>query len=209
MSYSQKNADAFGTITEALNKQTVDQLKQLLPHLSTSQRPTRKAEIIALIEQHLQGKKLQSLWQQLDSLQQAAVAEVVHSLDSQFDAGRFQAKYGALPNFGSRSSYYGTQQTTSLLGLFLYGYVMPLDLKQRLQKLVPPPISMKLKSSKDIPPTIEQRWQEFNYDTRKRIQRVQQIPLEQGLRERSAPQELLAVLRLIDAGKVSVSEKTR
>ncbi len=120
MSYSQKNTDAFGTITEALNKQTVDQLKQLLPHLSTSQRPTRKAEIIALIEQHLQGKFLQSLWQQLDSLQQAAVAEVVHSMDSQFDASRFQAKYGALPNFGSRSSYYGTQKTTSPLGLFLY-----------------------------------------------------------------------------------------
>ena len=208
MSYSQKNTDTLATITEALSQQTVDRLKQLLPHLSTSEKPTRKAEIIALIEQHLQGKKLQSLWQQLDSLQQAAVAEVVHSKDSQFDAGRFQAKYGALPNFGSRSSY-GTQQTTSPLGLFLYGYVMPLELKQRLQKLVPPPISMKLKSSKDIPPTIEQRWQEFNYDTRKRIQRVQQIPLEQGLRERSAPQELLAVLRLIDAGKVAVSQKTR
>jgi hypothetical protein len=37
-----------------------------------SQKTRLGVEIIALIEQHLQGQKLQSLWQQLDSLQQAA-----------------------------------------------------------------------------------------------------------------------------------------
>ena len=98
---------------------------------------------------------------------------------------------------------------TSTLGLFLYGDVMPEELKQRLKRFVPPPVEVKLKSSSEIPSTIEQRWQEFNYDTRKRIQRVQEITLEQGLRERGATQELLAVLRLIDLGKVSVSDKTR
>lgn len=208
MSYLSKNTDIFATISEALNKQTVEQLKQILPHLSAKERPTRKAEIIALIEQHLQGEKLQSLWRKLDSLQQAAVAEVVHSQGCKFEAGRFQAKYGELPNFGVRSSY-GTQQSTSALGLFFYGKLMPLELKQRLLELVPPPVLMKLKSNQEIGAAIEQHWQEFNYETRQRIERVRSIPLEQGLRERSATQELLAVLRLIDLGKVSVSDKTR
>jgi hypothetical protein len=203
MPYYQQNCDTFATIAEAMNKQTVDQLKQLLLHLPTTERPTRKAELVALIQQYLQGQELKALWKQLDPLQQAAIAEVVHSIDNQFEAVRFQAKYGQLPDFGSRDRY-GTQKKYSKLGLFFYGYgyVMPEELKQRLRDFVLPPIEVKLKSILEIPPTIEQNWQQFN-------QQVEEIPLEVGLRERSAPQELLAVLRLIEAGKVSVSDKTR
>ena len=208
MSY-QNNFNTFATIDEALNKETVDRLKKLLPHLSTSQKPTRKAEIIALIKKHLEGNKLEVLWKKLDSLQQAAVAEIVHSPDSHFDVNRFRAKYGDLPDFGPGYVAYSFPGTISPLGLFLYSLVIPLDLKESLQWFVPLPHVKELKSSSEIPSTIQQDWTEFDYETRKEIEHTQTIPLEQGLRERSAFQELLVVLRLIDVGKVTVSEKTR
>jgi hypothetical protein len=203
-----KDSTIIATVAEALNQQTVDQLKKLLPHLPTTERPTRKAELVALVEQYLQGDRLRALWKQLDHLQQAAIAEVVYSVDSQFEAERFQAKYGQLPDFGSMSRY-GTLEKPSRLRLFFFGYVMPEELKRRLNDFVPPPVGVKLNSATEIPQTIEQRWQEFNYDTRKYIHHVAEIPLEQGLRERTAHQELLAILRLIDGGKISVSDKTR
>ncbi|MDJ1184154.1 hypothetical protein [Roseofilum casamattae] len=209
MSYYQNHYISFATIKEALNKYTVDQLKLLLPNLSTDKKPTRKAEIIALIEEHSHGQKLRFLWDKLDSLQQAAVAEVAHSPDSHFEHSRFRAKYGQSPDFGTRHPQYGTLKTISTLGLFIYTSGMPLELKETLRRFVPPPAAMVLQSYSELPLIIEQRWQQFNYETCERTQHKKEIPLEEGLRERSAPQELLAVLRLIDLGKVSVSEKTR
>jgi len=209
MPYYQNYDTSFATINQALNKYTVDQLKLLLPNLPTDKKPTRKAEIIALIEEHLHGQKLRFLWDKLDSLQRSAVAEVAHSPDSHFDENRFRAKYGQSPDFGSRHPQYNTQKTISTLGLFIYTSGMPLELKENLRRFVPPPASMVLKSYSEIPSTLEQRWQRFDYEAGKYIKQTKIISLEQGLRERSAPQELLAVLRLIDMGKVSVSEKTR
>ena len=209
MSYYQNYDTSFATINEALSKYTVDQLKLLIANLSTDKKPTRKGDLIALIAEHLHGQNMRFLWDKLDSLQQAAVAEVVHSPDSHFYENRFRAKYGQSPNFGTRHSHYNALKTISTLGLFIYHSGMPLELKERLQSFVPPPTAMVLKSYAELPLTIEQHWEEFNYETRQRIDRKKEIPLEPGLRERSAFQELLAVLRLIDLGKVSVSEKTR
>ena len=211
MSYYKINYTNFVTIDATLENETVERLKKLLPHLSTSEKPTLKSDLIALIKQHLQGNTLRTLWEKLDSLQQAAVAEIVHSpdTDSHFDANRFRAKYGESPDFGSGySGYYGpNKETISPLGLFIYGYVIPLELKERLQSFVPLPTVMRLKLYSELPSTIEQHWKEFDYDVRKHITHTQTLPLEQALREKSAVQELLAVLRLIDIGKVSVKEK--
>ncbi|MBW4621863.1 MAG: helicase-associated domain-containing protein [Cyanosarcina radialis HA8281-LM2] len=200
--------ETVATIAEGLNQQSVDRLKKLLPHLPTKEKPTRKAEIIELIERYLQGRELKALWEKLDSLQQAAVAEAVHSPNTRFDAARFQAKYGELPDWGT-SDRYGISQTPSRLVLFFCGSIMPEELKQRLKAFVPPPVEAKLSTSEEIPQTIEQRWREFDYEARKVYYRVEEVPLDRRLREQTASQELLAMLRLIDAGKVSVSEQTR
>ena len=209
MSYYQNDCTNFATIDEALQNEKVHKLKKLLPHLSSRKNPTSKTEIIALIEEHLEGNKLRSLWKKLDSLQQAAVAEIVHSPDSEFDVFRFRAKYGQLPDFGSGYFRRSDKGTISALGLFLYSLVIPLELKKRLQCFVPRPTVKNIKLSSELPSTIEQHWKEFDEDAAKDIEYTKTIPLEQGLRERSAFQELLVVLRLIDVGKVTVSEKTR
>lgn len=198
----------IATVAEALNQQTVDYLRRLLPHLPTTERPTRKAELVALIQPYLQGKELKAQWEKLDPLQQTAVSEVVYSLDSHFDAAQFQAKYGQLPNWGAVNAY-GTLQNPSRLGLFFFDYLMPEELKERLSAFVPPPAQAKLKTENEIPKTIQQEQPVIDYNSRTFKTQVVDVSVEPRLMERAAQQDLLAVLRLIDTGKVSVSDKTR
>jgi hypothetical protein len=103
-----------------------DDLKRLAKHIN-QKIPTRKADIAAVIKRHLDGERLISVWQDLDDLQRAAVAEVVHSSSSHFLADRFAAKYGRSPDWGSTDKY-GYRLSPSPLGFFLSGGVMPDDL---------------------------------------------------------------------------------
>ncbi len=63
--------------------------------------PTRKAALAQVIICRLEGERIRTVWQSLDEIQRAAVAEVVHSRSTQFLADRFRAKYGRDPNWGS------------------------------------------------------------------------------------------------------------
>jgi hypothetical protein len=67
--------------------------------------PTRKADLAQVIIRHLEGERIRSVWQCLDEIQRAAVAEVVHSRSPQFFSDRFRAKYGQVPNWGSAAAY--------------------------------------------------------------------------------------------------------
>jgi len=80
------------------------------------------------------GENLRTVWNKLDQSQQSAIAEVVHSSESQFDRTRF-AKYNSLPNFGFSGSY-GRNNNPSLESIF-YSDIMPVDLKERLKAFVP------------------------------------------------------------------------
>jgi hypothetical protein len=110
-----KAPDTIATVTDALNTQTVDLLKKLIALLPIGKAPTRKADLVSLITNHLQGDHLHQLWSQLDQWQQAAVAEVVHAPRSRFESGQFVAKYGQEPNWGTgRPGYtYGGSQTSA------------------------------------------------------------------------------------------------
>lgn len=57
--YSQP--EQIPTLNEALNIQTVDQLKALARLLPNGTVPTRKAELVNYVRQRLQGKSLQTL----------------------------------------------------------------------------------------------------------------------------------------------------
>jgi len=97
--------------------------------------------------EYLEGDRLRTVWQCLDDLQKAAVAEVVHSSETTFPAERFHAKYGRLPDIGSVSRWPRHQHPTALR-FFLYaseqgGGVMPGDLEERLEAFAPPPVADK------------------------------------------------------------------
>jgi len=175
--------------------------------------PTRKAELADLIAKHLEGDRLRTVWQSLDELQKAAVAEVVHSQDTQFPADRFHAKYGRAPSWGSLDTYRRDECPTALR-FFFYGgegggAIMPDDLKERLEAFVPPPASVTVESLAQLPAVYERPWERWNPTTKKKEHGTESIPLTVRESERAAQRELFSVLRLVDAGKIAVSDKTR
>jgi len=182
------------TLEAALSERmNADALKKLAA-LTHEKLPTRKADLAAVIIRHLGGERLRTIWQCLDDLQRAAVAEVVHSDSSRFVADRFRAKYGRDPFWGSLDRYRQNERPSPLC-FFFYDGVMPDDLKERLKAIVPPPVAAKIKTLDQLPATHEKG--------------TEVVPIAVRETERAALQELLSVLRLVDAGRVAVSDKTR
>jgi hypothetical protein len=202
-----QNDVKYNTLSEALERNTVDELKKFIKLLPTLERPTRKAEIIALVARHMEGDSLCALWEQLDELQKAAVAEATHSTDGRFYHDRFRAKYGKDPVWGTGGRY-AFERTPSLLGLFIYGSFMPDDLRSRLRAFVPPPMKTALKTEDDVPAVVPFSWEDYDYKTRTSRTVVEEVPVVRREMERAALHDLHAVHRLISTGKVAVSDKT-
>ena len=201
------------TLAVALSAHMNAEALKKLASLTSGPVPTRKAELADLIATHLEGNGLRTAWQSLDELQKAAVAEVVHSPDTQFPADRFQAKYGRAPSWGSLDPYRRDERPTALRFFFYGGAggggVMPDDLKERLTAFVPPPASATVKSLEQLPAVYERPYDRWNPTTRKKEHGTESMPLTVRESERAAQRELLSVLRLVDAGKVAVSDTTR
>ena len=221
---------------EALDLLTIDQLKPLVALLPTQERPTRKGDLVELVEQHLAGKRLRALWEQLDNIQKLAVAETIYADESVFDPARFRARYGELPVFGTEKERWGDRENPSLLRLFLYrahrysngALVVPEDLKQRLLTFVPKPAAPSLQSTAEVPEHFELTEQAYEWQAgdegltlimgkrayqmprqQPKVKTVtHQLPLVRRDTERAAQQDLHTMLRLIDQGRVAVSEKT-
>lgn len=194
------------TVREALDRMTVSDLKSLLDLLPVSQRPARKAELIAAIEAHLDGENLRVLWERLDKTQRLAVAETLYSPRGLFEAGRFRAKYGALPIFRTRENPRSYHETLSPLGLFLYrdgrygagDFSIPVDLADRLRPFVPKPAKALLPCLDELPDCFE--W--IEKATPRQISFVRRDTAREAL------VEVGVLLRLVDLGKIAVSDKT-
>jgi hypothetical protein len=232
----QKETPAIPTAHEALDVLTIEQLKPLVAMLPTQERPTRKGELVTLIEQYLSGNRLRALWEQLDKTQQLAVAETIHYEHGVFNAHRFRAKYGALPVFGTKKEGWGYGEIPSVLRFFMYRAsrysdgtsVVPVDLQQQLRSYVPKPSGPALTSTDELPEQFElvekeYEWQEGDQGItivmgKKVLQMprqqpktktiTHQLPLTRRDTERAAQQDLQTMLRLIDKGRIAVSEKT-
>ncbi len=204
----------ISTLAVALsNYMTVPELKALA-RLTKSTPPGPKPDLAKHILEYLEGDWLRMVWQSLDDLQKAAVAEVVHSTDTVFPADRFRAKYGRLPSFGTARREPTQHEGPTPLRFFFYGRtqqggVMPDDLKERLGAFVPPPLEAEVESAEQLATVYDRPFEEWNPQTKQREHKTEPIPLSVRETERSARRELLSVLRLVDAGKVAVSDKTQ
>jgi hypothetical protein len=203
------------SLRTALDGRNVDELKKfvaLLPNIAT--KPTRKGEIIGVLERFLLGGGAVQLWGQLEQLEQSAVAEAVHSEEGAFDTGAFKAKYGTLPVFEIEDKNRWSRNPTAL-SLFIYRNPhgppsIPPDLRETLRAFVPKPAAAKLNSLEQIPETPVRQWTSSYFDEKQRSRVYEQHDAPQIVRltEQAAFQDLRIVLRSIDQEKISVSPKT-
>jgi hypothetical protein len=200
--------EGIPTLELGLESMNADELRKLAA-LTGQKVPSRKGDIAALIVQYLAGERLRTVWEGLDELQRAAVAEAVHSPSSRFYAGQFRAKYGRDPDWGPPSQY-SYDRKPSRLCFFLYrNSVLPADLKARLLKFVPAPSQPAIATLDPLPLTYPRPFARWNEKQRTHEKGTEDVPLTVHQTERAAQRELISVLRLVDAGKVSVSDKTR
>ena len=183
-------------LKDVLARHTMDQLKSLmrcLPDLSPS---GKKDDLVSKIQQGLSGAGLHALWSRLDDPQRLAVAETLYSADGQFHPDRFRAKYGRLPDFsvsekGSRHAYYRQPAPLALLLYYHEGYYsLPAELREQLQAFVSEPAPVQLHTSETLP--------EKHGESLLLVRHT----------EREAVVDLSILLRLVDQGKVQVSDKT-
>jgi len=194
----------WSTVEEALASLTVSELKKLAVLVSATA-PNRKPRLVALLVEQLEGERLLALWGRLGELERAAIGEVVHGSERRFNAERFRAKYGQDPDWGARDNW-GCRVTASPLSLFIYQGVVPDDLLERVEPLVVRPAEASIDSVRELPAAIERLVEHYHY---KHESGTETVPLVVDERERAAHEELATVLRLIDAGWVAVSDRTR
>jgi hypothetical protein len=199
--------DRIPTVLDALNQQTVEQLKALANLLAAGSIPSRKAELVSYVLQRMQGESLQRLWEQCDHTQQAVISEVVHSADDRYQQARFVSKYGKEPLWSTGESY-SYNYKPSILGLFFYSFTIPQDLKAQLKTFVPPPEPTRIQSVESLPDTLSRTEKEYGYSNRKRESRPVELPLHIRETESLARRDLQTILRLVDLGKVTISDKT-
>ncbi len=187
------------TLSQALARKTVDELKALATLLPQVARAGRKDELVAAILSHLGGEELRTLWDRLGEMQRLAVAQSLYTPDGLFDSQRFRARYGALPSFtvaadDKKRSFGSRNEPPTLLGLFLHKddlqRSLPLELCERLRRFVPEPPAASLLVVEALPDSARDE------------------PLTVRCTEREAIVDLPALLRLADQGKLRVSDKT-
>ena len=216
MAYASDSPQSIPTLADALQSQTVDYLKKLADLVSEEKnKPARKPDLIQFILRRVHGEPgrlrqvesdpLQGFWRRLDPLQQAAIAETVHGSQPWFDDERFAAKYGQSPNWGEGRFY---KSNPSLLGVFFYDGVMPDDLRRRFKSFVPKPEPVRLSPQDEPPAERAMTYEEWDPATRQSKKYRRMIPIARRLTERAAIHDLKAILRLIDTGKLAVSDKT-
>ena len=188
---------------ESLQSLTVDLLKQRLKLLDTSERPTRKADIAAVIRAHMLSPRCRDYFQRLDELEKKAVAEAVHAWGGDFDAVRFRAKYGKIPDYFVNRSYgYRSSRPPPYRGsmpLFFYDGTIPGDLRELLAAFVSAPETDALRT---VPEAAIPRLFDFGRKEAEKVP-VRRLAMEPVIRH-----DLPALLHLVDSGQISVSDKT-
>lgn len=191
------------SIRDGLDRETAETLKWFARLLGGDKRIIRKAELISLIAGHLQGDHLRELWRGLDHIQQAALAETIHSQSLRFEEARFKAKYNQVPDLGSNHyhSYAHTKTGPTLARLLLHPGGIASELAVRLKEFVPAPEAAQLRTSAAQP----------GGDVNKEAQAAQDDESDNGatvVMEQAAQRDLKRVLRLVREGKLRVGDKT-
>lgn len=217
MSWRTEPAPPPATVRQAFQSLTLDSLRPMARLVAGGEAPKRKTELVPfLAEAMVQPDRVRALYGGLDALGRAAVQEAAHDREGRLHKDRFQAKYGGFPDFyepaaGRREpgsySYYDYRSTPTSLALFFpTDDALPGDLRTLLRTFVPAPRAYLLPTREDLPAAVLLPPVEW----RSRLGEAgEEAPLRMRETTREALHDVKAVLRLIEAGKVRVSDKKR
>ena len=199
---------------EAFDELTVDHLRPLVL-LLTNIVPKRKAELVAfLVRSMSEEKTVRALYEKLDTLAQKAVQEATHDTEGWLHISKVIARYGQMPAFHrpaekktSWSGYDNYKRLTPIALFFPRFDWLPTDVRRLLLTFVPAPPPFILATVSEPPSSVRQTW--TTWKGNQRGEESEDVPLRVRETARAAENDLRAVLRLIEGGRVRVSDKKR
>ncbi|MCY2952527.1 MAG: helicase-associated domain-containing protein [Planctomycetota bacterium] len=215
MRYYRSDEPKPATIAEALRAYGNDNLTPMVRQFCEGKPATRKEDMISRLLSLLEGDNLRGTFAKLEEREQAALAETVWSDDASFNKARFEAKYGrrplpkADPDDAGLSYMHSRQRSVTLLELFMPQDSVPRDLQLRLRQFVPRPAAAKINTIQSPPEDVEIPTSVWNEKQKKYDRVTEAVLLIRRDMERAALHDVLAVLRLVDAGKVAITDKNR
>ncbi len=207
------------TLLEALELAYADKLRAIYDVLGGNipVRPARKDQLVPAINRIVLDR-VKDEWNSLTKHEKLVVQEAVHDSRGVLDIDRFTAKHGKPPGGGLSLSKHDNRNTATRLNLFLHlsdGYDpelhVPRDLQLALQGIVPEPEEAEVPFLKELPSTVELLSYQYAFKSGRYVREAtySSVPIEWCNMESAAKTGLLAVLNLIDEGRISVSESTK
>lgn len=197
------------TTEQEFARLTIEHLRPLAA-LVVPDPPKKKGELVAVLTRAMTDPaRVRSLYDQLDPLARHAVREAAHDPQGRYTRTRFVARHGREPDWSEPSPkrefdrYDRHRSDPTPVMLFLPGYeFLPADLRAILLGFVPPPDPFRVPTHAD--PPAEHTLPRPSWA---REQPHAAVPVRVRDTAREAEADLPAVLRLIDAGKVRVTDK--
>ncbi len=198
------------TLEQALWAHTVAELKSLATALPGRPRiGGAKGERIEGLCRRMTGESLRDLWSRLTEHQQAAVAQAVYTVDASFSPAGFKIRHGEAADFGAQSRRPAGLGKPSLLCFFIHGLHVPLDLRRLLLEIVPRPSAPEIPTVEEVPPKIVTVVPPYHAGNRKTSAVKRRVPVHRSDGEHRAVAELAGILRLVEAGRIRVTPRTR
>jgi len=217
MTWGKTHREETPTAAEAFAKLTVDDLRPLAG-LVADDPPKRKPELVLLLAAALTDPaRVRDLYGRLDPASQRVVRVAAFDPSGRLDRGKFRAWFGEVPRLDhadpGRSAWsysYAEQKKIkpTLLRLFLpRSDTLPTDTWAILRAFVSPPEPFAVPTA-DAPPATHTLHEHVWHD-KKRERREWAEPVRVRETATAAAADVRTVLRLIEAGKVRVTDKKR
>jgi len=221
---------ALEAIQETYN--STELAKLFKTYIGTKPPPTRKGDLAMALAKLVEGDQLRVTWDTLSSREKAMSAQTAWSDTGIFNRVKFNATLRAeKSNSGVKNDpvdeepveeeHAGIFEASNrgrrgdgnakfpAMEIVMPRGVMPRDIQRSLRRLVPKPAPPALDGVDAPQKTVGIPFVRWNAKAKSYDRGTEPVPLVCLEMERAALHDVMAVLRLVDAGKVSVTEKNR
>jgi hypothetical protein len=215
MTWGKARTDEALTAREAFEKLTLDDLRPLAGLVAT-EIPKRKTELVPLLTGVMTDpRRVRTLYDRLEPAAQNAVRVAVFDPAGHLDRDKFRAQFGEVPRFNdadpTRESWsYSVAERRNIkavpLRLFFPRYDhLPTDTRALLREFVPPPEAFAVPVVETLPEAHTLSEDAWTGKTRERKKWEEPVRVRETVG--AAEAEVRTVLRLIETGKVRVTDK--